>query len=157
MKSLNKQVVNKLIKKKITISVAESCTGGLLSSAITSISRSSQIFSYGLVTYSNDSKIKILKVSKKIINTYGAVSSQCCLSMVKNLGKISKSYLCVSITGIAGPTGGSKEKPVGLVYIGIKKGRIIKVNKCLFKNNGRRFIQKASLKMALKLILRSIK
>ena len=157
MKLLSEQVVRALIKKKITISVAESCTGGLLSSAITSVNRSSKIFSYGLVTYSNESKNNILKVSKKIITKYGAVSLECCSSMVKNLAKISKSNLCVSITGIAGPTGGSKEKPVGLVYIGIKKNNTIKVNKCLFKNKGRKYVQRSSLKKALKLILESIK
>mgnify|MGYP006191405991 CR=1 FL=1 len=157
MQLLSEKIVNLLIKKKITISVAESCTGGLLSSAITSVNRASKIFSYGLVTYSNESKNSILKVSKKIINKYGAVSLECCSSMVKNLGEISKSNLCVSITGIAGPTGGSKEKPVGLVYIGIKKSNTIKISKCLFKNKGRKYIQRASLKKALKLIFESIK
>ena len=154
---LNKKVVNKLIKKKITISVAESCTGGLLSSAITSISGSSLVFSCGLVTYSNNAKSGILKISKKIIKKYGAVSPQCCISMANNLRKISKSNICISITGIAGPKGGSKEKPIGLVYIGIKKGNTINVNKCLFKNKGRNYIQKSSLKKALELILTSLK
>jgi len=154
---LNKKVVNKLIKKKITISVAESCTGGLLSSAITSISGSSLVFSCGLVTYSNNAKSGILKISKKIIKKYGAVSPQCCISMVNNLKKISKSNICVSITGIAGPKGGSKEKPVGLVFIGIKKGNTINVTKCLFKNKGRNYIQKASLKKTLELIFNSLK
>jgi len=154
---LNKKVVNKLIKKKITISVVESCTGGLLSSAITSISGSSQIFSCGLVTYSNQTKSDILKISKRFIKKHGAVSSQCCMAMVGNLSKISKSNICVSITGIAGPKGGSKEKPVGLVYIGIKKSNKINVNKYLFKNKGRHYIQNASLKKALKLIFNSLK
>ena len=126
-----KKLVYKLIKKNINISCAESCTGGMLSSAITSISGSSKIFNLGLVTYSNQTKIKILKVPKKIIQKHGAVSMQCCLSMVNNLKKISKANICVSITGIAGPKGGTKEKPVGLVYIGIKKGNKIEINKCL--------------------------
>ena len=141
----------KLIKKKFTISVAESCTGGLLSSSIASVSGASKVFSMGFVTYSNQAKINILKVPKKIIQKHGAVSVQCCLFMVNNLSKISKSKLCISITGIAGPKGGSKKKPVGLVYIGIRKDKIIKVNRYVFKNRGRNYIQKATVNKALKL------
>ena len=121
MKNLSKKVVQKLIKKKLKVSFAESCTGGLLSSSITSISGSSKVFNLGLVTYSNKAKMNILKVPKKIISKYGAVSKECCLSMVKNLSKISKANISISITGIAGPKGGTKQKPIGLVYIGIKK------------------------------------
>ena len=106
----------------------------------------------GLITYSNQAKIDILKVPRKIIKKYGAVSIQCCLTMVNNLSKISKSKVCVSITGIAGPKGGSKQKPVGLVYIGIKKDKIVKINRYVFKNRGRNFIQKATVNKALKLI-----
>ena len=134
MYQLSKDVVNKLIKKKIKISIAESCTGGLLSSAITSIKDSSKIFNLSLIVYSNQSKIKILKVSKKIIKKYGAVSDEVCLAMAKKVSKIAKTSMSVSITGIAGPKGGTKKKPVGLVYIGIKKGNKIKVKKYLFKN-----------------------
>ena len=123
----------------------------MLSSAITSVSGASKVFLMGFVTYSNQAKIKILKVPKKIIHNYGAVSVQCCLSMVNNLSKISKSNLCISVTGIAGPKGGSKLKPVGLVYIGIKKDKIIKINKYKFKNRGRKYIQKATVNKALKL------
>ena len=144
-------------KKKLKISLAESCTGGLLSASITSIKGSSKIFSMGLVTYSNQSKITILKIPKKIIQKYGAVSVQCCLSMVKNLSKISKSKICISITGIAGPKGGTRIKPIGLVYIGIKIGKKIVVNKCNFKNKGRLFIQKQSVKKTLSLLLKLIK
>ena len=122
MKVLGKKIVNGLIKKKLTISTAESCTGGLLSSAITSVAGSSKVFKLGLVTYSNQSKIKVLKVLKNIIKKYGAVSEQVCLAMVMNLNKISKTGISISITGIAGPSGGTKKKPVGLVYVGIKKG-----------------------------------
>ena len=151
-----KKLVYKLIKKKIKVACAESCTGGMLSSSITSVSGSSKIFNVGLVTYSNQAKIKLLKVPKKIIEKHGAVSMQCCLSMVSNLKKISKANICISITGIAGPKGGTKEKPVGLVYIGIKKGNKIKINKCLFKNKNRASIQKATVKKAIKLILNII-
>ena len=123
----------------------------MLSSSITSVSGASKVFLMGFVTYSNHAKIKILKVPKKIIHNYGAVSVQCCLSMVNNLSKISRSKLCISVTGIAGPKGGSKLKPVGLVYIGIKKDKIIKINNMPFKNRGRKYVQKATVNKALKL------
>ena len=157
MNLLNKKIVNKLFKKKLRISFAESCTGGLLSSTITSVKGSSRIFNLGLVTYSNQSKIRVLKVSKKIIKKYGAVSAQVCLSMVKNVNKIAKTSISASITGIAGPGGGTKKKPVGLVYVGIKKGNKIKIKKYLFKNRGRSFIQKSAVNKTLKLILSFLK
>ena len=157
MKKLSKKIVNLLRKKKFKISFAESCTGGLLSSKITSISGSSKVFTLGLVAYSNQSKINILKIPKIIIIKHGAVSYETCLSMVKNLSKISKSNISVSITGIAGPGGGSKQKPVGLVYIGIKKGNKTLVKKYLFRNMKRIFIQKAAVNKALNLILAFLK
>ena len=150
--SLNKKIVSILKRKKLKIAIAESCTGGMLSSTIISVSGASKVFSMGLVTYSNQAKINILKVPKKIIQKHGAVSVQCCLSMVNNLSKINKSIVCISITGIAGPRGGSRQKPVGLVYIGIKKDKIVKVNRYVFKNRGRNYIQKATVNKALKLI-----
>ena len=152
-----KSLIKLLIKRKIKISIAESCTGGLLASAVTSISGASKIFNLGLITYSNQAKIKILKVNKNIIKKYGAVSSECCHSMVNNLSKISKANINVSITGIAGPRGGSKKKPVGLVYIGVKKGNKTQIIKCLFKNKKRYSIQKASVKKALNLVFRATK
>ena len=155
--NLNQKVVTLLKKKKLKISFAESCTGGLLSSAITSVNGSSKVFAMGLVTYSNQAKITVLKVNKNIVKKYGAVSIQCCLSMVNNLSKISKSKICVSITGIAGPSGESRQKPVGLVYIGIKIGKKIIMNKCNFKNKGRLFIQKQTVKKSLNLLLKLIK
>ena len=157
MKKLSQKIVNLLRKKKFKISFAESCTGGLLSSKITSISGSSKVFTLGLVTYSNQSKINILKIPKILIIKHGAVSYETCLSMVKNLSKISKSSISVSITGIAGPGGGSKQKPVGLVYIGIKKGNKTLVKKYLFRNMKRIFIQKAAVNKALNLILDFLK
>ena len=146
-----------LIKKKYKISVAESCTGGLISSSITSISGASKVFNLSLVTYSNQAKIKVLKVNKNIIKKYGAVSHECCKAMVNNLSKISKANINVSITGIAGPKGGTKQKPVGLVYIGVKKGDKIQINKCLFKSKKRSSIQRATVKKALDLVLRIAK
>ena len=133
MKNLANKIVKKLIKKKLKVSFAESCTGGLLSSSITSISGSSKVFNLGLITYSNKAKVDILKVPNKIIKRYGAVSEECCLSMVKNLSKISKANISISITGIAGPNGGTKLKPVGLVYIGVKKGSKIIIKKIYLK------------------------
>jgi len=150
--NLNQKIVLLLKKKKLKLAVAESCSGGMLSSSITSINGSSKVFTTGLVTYSNQAKIKILKVPKKILNKYGAVSVQCCLAMVNNLSKISKSKICISVTGIAGPKGGTKTKPVGLVYIGIKVGKKVIVNKCNFKNKGRIFIQRQTVKKTLNLL-----
>ena len=154
---LNKKIISLLKKKKMKLAITESCTGGMLSSSITSVSGSSKIFTMGLVTYSNQAKRSILKVPQQILRKYGAVSVQCCLIMVNNLSKISKSKVCISITGIAGPTGGSKQKPVGLVYIGIRVGKKVVVNKFNFKNNGRVFIQKQTVKKSLNLLLRLIK
>ena len=152
-----KSVISILTKKKLKISFAESCTGGLLASSITSISGASNVFNLGLVTYSNQAKIKVLKIDKNIIKKYGAVSYECCYAMVKNLSKISKANINVSVTGIAGPKGGTKQKPVGLVYIGIKKGNKIQINKFLFKSKKRLSIQKATVKKALDLVLRAFK
>ena len=152
IKNFASRLVKKLIQKKLKISSAESCTGGLLSSSITSVSGSSKIFNLGLITYSNKTKIGILKVPKKIIIKHGAVSHQCCLSMVKNLSKISKANISLSITGIAGPNGGTKLKPVGLVYIGIKMGNKIIIKENLFKSQNRLSIQRASVITSIKII-----
>ena len=157
MKKLSQKIVRLLTKKRLKISFVESCTGGLLSSSMTSISGSSKVFTVGLVTYSNQSKINILKVPKNVIRKHGAVSYETCLSMVKNLSKISKTNIAVSITGIAGPKGGAKQKPVGLVFIGIKKGNKTLVKKYLFKNKKRTSIQRAAVIKALNLILIFIK
>ena len=153
MNVLAKKIVKKLSKNKLKISFAESCTGGMLSSAITSVSGSSKVFNLGLIIYSNRAKTEILKVPKKIISKYGAVSKECCLSMVKNLSRISKANISVSVTGIAGPNGGTKLKPVGLIYIGIKIGKKIRVEKNLFKNKKRILIQRSATLKVLKDIL----
>ena len=157
MKLLAKKIVKILTKKKFTISFAESCTGGMISSAITSIKGSSKIFSIGMVVYSNKSKINVLKIPKNIINKYGAVSSEVCIAMIKNISKISKTNISLSVTGIAGPDGGTKKKPVGLVYIAIKMNNKIKLKKYLFKNKGRSYIQKETVKKSLRLILSILK
>ena len=152
-----KSLIKILTKKRLKLSVAESCTGGLLASSITSVSGASKIFNLGLITYSNQAKIKILNINKNIIKKYGAVSHECCYAMVNNLSKISKANINVSITGIAGPKGGTKQKPVGLVYIGVKKGNKIQIKKCLFKSKKRTFIQKTTVKKALDLVFRVVK
>ena len=155
--SLNKKIISLIKRKKMKLAIAESCTGGMLSGNITSVSGSSKVFTMGLVTYSDQAKTSILKIPPKIIKKYGAVSVQCCLAMVNNLNKISKSKVCVSVTGIAGPKGGSKQKPVGLVYIGIRVGKKVIVNKCNFKNKGRAYIQRQTVKKSLNMLLRLIK
>ena len=147
-----KNVVKILTKKKLKIAFAESCTGGMLASEITSVSGASKVFGIGLVTYSNQAKITVLKVNKNIIQKYGAVSAECCEAMVKNLSKISKAQINVSITGIAGPNGGTKKKPVGLVYIGVKKNNKILITKNVFKEKSRKAIQKSTIKKTFKII-----
>ena len=147
-----KNLVKILTKKKLKIAFAESCTGGMLASEITSVSGASKVFGLGLVTYSNQAKITVLKVNKSIIQKYGAVSPQCCEAMVKNLSKISKAQINVSITGIAGPNGGTKKKPVGLVYIGVKKNNKIFITKNVFKEKSRKAIQKSTIKKTFKII-----
>ena len=153
MKELSKKVINLLRKKKLKFFFAESCTGGMLASSITAIRGSSKIFTLGLITYSNQSKINILKVRRNIIIKHGAVSYETCLSMVKNLSLMSKTHISVSITGVAGPGGGTKSKPVGLVYIGVKKGKKILIKKYLFKSKKRKVIQRSSVNKALNLVL----
>jgi nicotinamide-nucleotide amidase len=147
-----KNLVKILTKKKLKIAFAESCTGGMLASEITSISGASKVFGLGLVTYSNQAKISVLKVNKSIIQKYGAVSSKCCQAMVKNLAKISKAQINVSVTGIAGPNGGTKAKRVGLVYIGVKNKNKILITKNLFKQKSRKAIQNATIKRTLEII-----
>ena len=157
MKLISKKIIKKLIKKRLKISIAESCTGGMLSSAITSVGGSSKVFNLGLVTYANESKIKVLKISKKTLKKYGAVSEQVCEAMAKNFSKIANTSISVSVTGIAGPNGGSWKKPVGLVYVGINNGDKVTIKKYLFKNKGRSYIQKAAVNKSLNLILSTLK
>ena len=155
--SLTQLLVKKLKKKKKTISVAESCTGGLLSSNITSIPNVSKIFLLGLITYSNNSKIKLLKIPKEVIKKYGSVSKQTCIKMVKNLNKITKSDISISITGIAGPGGGTREKPVGLAYIGIINKNKIICKKILIRKKNRNQIQKEITRKAINFTLNLLK
>ena len=151
-----KNLIKLLTKKKLTISLAESCTGGMLAKEITSISGASKVFDLGLVTYSNQAKINILKIKKNIIKKYGAVSPECCEAMVKNLAKISKAKINISITGIAGPNGGTKSKPVGLVYIGIKTPKKLLIKENRFKSKVRNSIQRLTVKKVLNILLKII-
>ena len=151
-----KKLVKILSRKKLKIAFAESCTGGMLASELTSISGASKVFGLSLVTYSNQAKINVLKVNKNIIQKYGAVSPQCCEAMVKNLAKISKAQINVSVTGIAGPNGGTKTKPVGLVYIGVKNKNKILITKNIFKQKSRKAIQNATVKRTLEIIRSTI-
>ena len=144
-----KTIVKKLIKKNYTLSIVESCTGGQLSSAITSVSGSSKIFDLGIVSYSNQAKIKIIKIKPLLLKRYGAVSSKVCTAMLSGLSKLSRSKIKIAITGIAGPKGGTKKKPVGLVYVGIKINNKISIFKHNFKNLGRHYIQKQTIKKTM--------
>ena len=149
----NTLIIKKLIKKNISISVAESCTGGLLSAQITSVPNSSKVFNLGIVCYSNQSKKNILKIKNKNLNKYGAVSLQICKQMLENLYKLSKSNLCVTTTGIAGPGGGTKIKPVGLVFVGIKYKEKTQIHMFNFKKNfTRKKIQNSTVNKIFKLI-----
>ena len=129
--SLSEKLLDKLIKKKISVSTAESCTGGLLAYSFIKNADSSKIFKGGYLTYSNEMKIKELKVRKASLKKNGAVSYQVAKEMIEGLYKKNKTKICISTTGIAGPGGSTKNKPVGLIYIGIrldKKNIIIKKN-----------------------------
>ena len=152
MNKIIKHILSRLKDKKYNLSVAESCTGGMLAQNITSASGASKIFHFGIITYSNQSKVSHLGVPNNLIREYGSVIKECCYSMVVNLAKISKTKLSLAITGIAGPKGGSKLKPVGLVYIGIRKGNRIKICECQFKNKNRENIRISSVKKTLELI-----
>ncbi len=148
------KILNEVLrKKKIKIAVAESCSGGLISYNLTKLPGSSKYFIMGVICYSNDSKIKFLKVKKETLLKYGAVSVETCKQMCNNLLKISKSNIAISITGIAGPDGGSIQKPIGLVYIGIASEKKIEIKKFLYsKKLSRTNIQQETLKSTIKLI-----
>jgi nicotinamide-nucleotide amidase len=152
---LLKKVSNELIKNNITIATAESCTGGYLAHNLTNISGSSEFFERGVITYSNQSKIDILGVSEQSIKEYGAVSEQTAKEMAIGIKNNANVNLGISTTGIAGPSGGTKEKPVGLVFIGIAFKDKIKAKK--FNFSGERFqIKVQTCNSALKTILENI-
>ena len=148
-----KKLTAKLKKNKIKVAVAESCTGGLISYNLTKIPGASKFFMMGIVSYSNISKLNLLKVRQKTLTKYGAVSAEICKEMCNNLLKISKTNIAISVTGIAGPDGGTKKKPIGLVYIGICSKNKLEIKKFNFgKKLSRIYIQNETLKKTIKLI-----
>ena len=153
---LNNQLKNlttKLKKNKIKVAVAESCTGGLISYNLTKLPGASKFFMMGIVSYSNISKLDLLKVRQKTLTKYGAVSAEICKEMCNNLLKISKTNIAISVTGIAGPDGGTKKKPIGLVYVGICSKNKFEIKKFNFgKKLSRINIQNQTLKKTIKLI-----
>jgi PncC family amidohydrolase len=158
---LNRQIKNLITilkKNKIKVSVAESCSGGLISYNLTKISGASKYFEMGVVAYSNKSKLNFLKIKPKTLKNYGSVSAETCKEMCKNLLKISKSNIAISVTGIAGPDGGTKKKPIGLVYVGICSQKKIEITKFNFnKNLSRTNVQNITLIETIKLIENHIK
>ena len=150
---INKQskiLLHNCLEKKLTITSAESCTGGMIASSIVSISGSSAIFKSSVVTYSNDMKSKILNIPLKLITENGAVSNIIAHNMASNVLNIMNADISIAVTGIAGPSGGNIDKPVGLVYIGIGTNKNVVTKKYLFKGNRLRIRQETTLE-ALKL------
>ncbi len=148
-------LVSELIKQKKSVSTAESCTGGLIAKRITDISGSSDIFGYGAVTYSNEAKMKLLSVSKETLKAYGAVSEQTAMEMARGARALSGADIGVSATGIAGPSGGTPEKPVGLVYLGIASENSVRAVKLLLKGDRDR-VRLLTSQNALAEVLREI-
>ena len=138
MKKLSKKVVKLLSKKRLKICVAESCTGGLIGHRLTDVSGSSDIFRGSLVVYSNQSKIDLLDVDKALLERYGSVSTQTAESMAENVMKKFSTNIGISVTGIAGPTGGTEDKPVGLIYIGLAHESGVKVKEIRYGNDRKR-------------------
>ncbi|MFX1274328.1 MAG: CinA family protein [Promethearchaeota archaeon] len=130
-----KKIINDLTQKKIQIAIAESCTGGYISHMFTNISGASKVFERGVVSYSNEAKIEVLNVKSETINKYGAASAQVARQMAENIRNLSKVDIGVGITGIAGPTGGTEEKPIGLVYIGFSTQMDTLIKKFIFKTD----------------------
>jgi PncC family amidohydrolase len=151
MSIIANKIANYLSSNKLTISSAESCTGGLLSSTLTDIPGSSKFFISGITAYHNKEKIRLLRIPPKLIKKYGAVSKEVATLMAKNCARLAKTDLAVSITGIAGPTGGSKEKPVGTVFIAVKFNYGLLCKRFFFKGN-RVSIKKQTVAKALALI-----
>ncbi len=144
-----------LKSKNKKIACAESCTGGLLSSLITEVPGSSEYFDRGFVTYSNESKMEILGVAKEVIEHYGAVSYECAKAMVEGLQRITKCHICVAITGIAGPTGGTPDKPVGLVFTGFFIDGNVYIEKHIF-NGTRRDIRLSTVEFVFNYLIKTL-
>lgn len=156
MNRLAKKIGRLLSKKNLTLSICESCTGGMLGSIITEIPGSSKYFKGGIIAYSNEIKSKIIGVKNKTLKNFGAVSSQTAKEMALGLKRLTNSDIGISITGIAGPGGATKTKPVGLVYIGVIFKEKIKIKKNIFAGN-RQQIRKKACEKALVLISKMLK
>ena len=150
--NLEEKVACLLIQNRKTLAIAESCTGGLLANRLTNISGSSKFFKAGLVTYSNEAKMKCLNVARQVLQKYGAVSEQTCLSLAKNVRRLFNSDFGIGISGIAGPTGATKSKPIGLTYIALSTKDEIICLRCQFRGN-RLQIKSQAASQALKLLL----
>lgn len=153
--NLEENIVKELQKRGYTISTAESCTGGLLAGRILNVSGASEVYNEGHITYSNEAKQRILGVSHETLATYGAVSRQTAAEMAKGAARVANADVGLSTTGIAGPGGGTPEKPVGLVYVGCYINGNVVVEECRFDGN-REENRKASVEAALQLALRSL-
>ena len=154
--SINEELVKMLADKKMTVSTAESCTGGLIAKLITDVSGSSDIFGYGFVTYANEAKMKLLGVWEEALSQYGAVSEPVAVLMSRGARRVSKSDIAVSVTGIAGPGGGTAEKPVGLVYISLSTPNGTICRKCNFSGT-RDEVRQQTAEFALNLALEYLK
>ncbi len=154
--SLNEEVVNLLLKKGLSVTAAESCTGGLFASMITEVSGSSGCFYGSAVTYSNREKNHILGVSNRTLENFGAVSYNTAIEMAEGVRSLFSADIGIGITGIAGPTGGSAKKPVGLVYISVSYGKVTETYKKIFTGN-RKEVREAAASFALSLVLNAAK
>ena len=153
---LKTQKLFELLKEKnLKISTAESCTGGMIGASLTSIPGISSYYEYGFVTYSNEAKQKLIGVKEETLKEFGAVSAQVVLEMAQGALKVSGSDIAVSVSGIAGPGGGTKEKPVGLVYIGLAFKDKKLFSKFIFKGN-RDEVRQQTVNMALEMIIKQI-
>lgn len=151
MKNIQEMVVELLIKHGMKLATAESCTGGLIAQKITSVAGASECFDCGVVTYSNAQKQKLLGVSAETLEKFGAVSQQTALEMCKGVKALSDADFGISVTGIAGPGGGTPEKPVGTVWIGICGENLHKAEKFLFDGD-RQQVRENTAEMALKMV-----
>lgn len=150
------RLIKALEAKKLTLSLAESCTGGLLANRLTNIPGSSKVFLLGIIAYANSAKCRLLKIPEKIIQDYGAVSRPTARLMAESARRLGGSDLGIGITGIAGPGGAAKNKPVGTVFIAVSSSRKTLVKKFLFSGNRLR-IKKQAANKAIQMLLREIK
>ncbi|MEO0095591.1 MAG: CinA family protein [candidate division WOR-3 bacterium] len=156
MNSLAKKLKTLLLKKNLSLSVCESCTGGMLASIITTVPGSSNYFKGGIIAYSNEIKNKSVGVKKSTLKKFGAVSKQTASEMAMGIKRIMGTDAGIAITGIAGPGGGTKNKPVGLVYIGVILDKRMKIEKNIFTGN-RQQIRKKACEQALELLIQMLK